>query len=90
MSYPKRIGPVHRAGPHFFFSSVTLAPAQGPASGPVAGAMRNRQGGPGLLRAAPPCSSQGHPSGAVSAGMVVPATSSPTIRGEEGRGGWLN
>jgi hypothetical protein len=49
----------------FHFSSVALAPAQGPAGGPVADAMRNRQRGPGLLRAASPCSSQGHPSGAV-------------------------
>lgn len=42
MSYPKRIGPVYRADPHFFFSIVTFAPAQGPASGSVADAMRNR------------------------------------------------
>jgi hypothetical protein len=83
VSYPKRIGPAHRAGPHFFFSSVTFAPAQGPASGPVADAMRNREGGPGLLRAAPPCSSQGHPSGAVLARLVEAARARPAIRGEE-------
>jgi len=32
--------------------------------------MRNRRGGPGRLRAAPPCSPQGHPSGAVWAGLA--------------------
>lgn len=49
----------------FLFSSAALAPAQGPASGPVAEAIRNRQRGPGLLRAASPCSSQGHPFGMI-------------------------
>ena len=63
----------------FLFSSAALAPAQGPARGPVAEAMRNRQRGPGLLRAASPCSSQGHPSGAVWEGRVVAETFSVTI-----------
>lgn len=46
MNFSKRIGPVRRADPYFFFSRVTLAPAQEPASGSVAGAMRNRWGVP--------------------------------------------